>query len=47
MDEEVVASTKSVVLKTRAKREEERREDRIALIEKKIDLLLQKMEERK
>ena len=38
-----MASTKSVVLKTRTKKEEKEKADRITQIERKIDLLLAKI----
>ena len=45
MNEDILSSTKSVVLKTRAKKAEAEKEDRIDRLEKKIDLLLKKMSE--
>ncbi len=46
MDEDIVASTKNIVLKTRAKSKEVALEQRIDGIDKKIDLLLSKFNER-
>ncbi len=43
MDDEIIASTKNVVLRTRARRAEEDRDDKLEQIEQKLDLLLSKM----
>ena len=43
MNEDILSSTKSVVLKTRAKKAEAEKEDRIERLEKKIDVLLAKL----